>query len=151
MFSYTKVGCKGVFITRTCFHDGFDDGSQSRTHIAARETKGTATLVINICFIRQKALGTMDFDESFIKIGWKWGSYGATPVKLVCSAIPQENSAFRISSMWVGHCIVNTFLALCLIFRIYQSTTFKSTKHDPKAGYFFFSEAFVGKLFPPKI
>ena len=28
-FYYIKVGCKGVFITRTCFHDGSDEVPES--------------------------------------------------------------------------------------------------------------------------
>ena len=27
-FYYIKVGCKGVFVTQTCFHDVMDDVSQ---------------------------------------------------------------------------------------------------------------------------
>ena len=42
-FYYIKVGCKGVYITRTCYHD---DGKQSR-HIEGENNTETATKTSN--------------------------------------------------------------------------------------------------------
>ena len=60
-FYYIKVGCKGVYITRTCFHDGLG-------HVKRQTVK----IHIRCCIIQYQILSSVIADmKCELKVGQK--------------------------------------------------------------------------------